>query len=179
MAVAGQLERLRLMRAMVPAEVIKRIDAEELADRLAEAARMLEQSRQATSPTVAKALGESARDLLAAQPREVTERQVSALLVKAQQARNADERDGYRANAERIKAANPVAPRRRVSLNKALPTSSGTAGGAKQRGKITASKADMVPVFDANGTLVGVCDPTKIVPVMDPAEFAKSRRRPA
>jgi len=141
----------RLLLANVPDEIRKSISSEELNDRLVEAARA---SAQATDPALSADVRKMARRrglaVLRAQPRDVTERQHRELIAKAAAAQNPFHADAIRRAAERlIEEEHPVAPRRGAAVAKA-----GKAG-----------KEPPVPVFDADGNLVGVVEADEIMPV--------------
>lgn len=140
-----------MIPSLIPPDVLKKISQEELLDRLVEARKLTERARAASSPTISKGLGEMARDLLAAAPREETAREVKALLTKAALVGDAVTADSLRARAARLEADNPAAPSR-------LPPQPVRA--------VRKTKEDPpVPVYDADGNLVGLVDPDKITPV--------------
>lgn len=140
-----QAHQRSLIAAMVPIDIRKQLDAEELGDRVAEAARLLELSKAAESPVLATEFGQMARDVLAAQPREVTAGQIDALMFKSAWADSIDQAARFWAAAEQVRAAHPMAPRRRRAVK--------------------AGRDGMVAVYNAAGELVGLCDPAKIRPV--------------
>src|SRR5262249_19579351 len=117
-----------LIASMIPDEIVKQIDEEELGDRLVAAARLLDRARGATG-VVAAGYGQMARDLLAAQPRAVTAAQVRGLMTRSATATTDDDRERWRAAAERVKAAHPMSPRRNPSavVAKAGKKADGTA----------------------------------------------------
>lgn len=145
-----QQRMLSLLPTAIPAETARNLDSEELGDRLTEAARLLERSRMATSPTVAKALGEQAQAVLKAQPRQQTATEIRELMTKSARAVTPAERDRWRAAAERVKEAHPMAPRRHPP---AIISKSGK------------DDAAVVACYDETGTLVGTAPREKIQPV--------------
>lgn len=137
-----------MIPSLIPPDVLKKISQEELLDRLVEARKLTERARAASSPTISKGLGEMARDLLTAAPREETAREVKALLTKAARVDDPVTAQSLRARAARLEADNPAAPRR-------LPPQPVRA--------VRKTKEDPpVPVYTADGDLVGLVDPDKI-----------------
>ena len=162
----------RLYLALIPEEIRKSISTAELNDRIVEMARL---SGQATDPALSPTLRQAARlrsqGVARAQPRQATERQHQALIAKAAEVRNPWQADAIRREASRlIEEDHPVAPRRAAPVRKAA-----------------APKADPVPVFDAAGNLIGICDPGDLQPVSgaggkkpdDADRLSRWPRRPA
>lgn len=134
-----------LYLSLIPEVIRKSISAGELNDRIAEAARLSGQAADpALSPTLRRAAKMRAQAVLRAQPRQHTERQHQALIAKAAAALDPWQADAIRRTASRlIEEEQPIAPRRSAAIAKAKAD----------------AEDDPVPVFDANGNLIGICDP--------------------
>jgi hypothetical protein len=141
----------RLLASMVPDDIAKSIDSAEFHDRIVEAARLSAQAADGSlSPALRQAAKLRAQAVLRAQPRLATRRQHAELIAKASAARDPRQAEAIRRQADRlIEEQHPMAPR---------------AGAALQKAKAS-EPAEPVPVFDANGTLIGICDPDDIQPV--------------
>jgi hypothetical protein len=141
----------RLLASMVPDDIAKSIDSAEFHDRIVEAARLSAQAADGSlSPALRQAAKLRAQAVLRAQPRLATRRQHAELIAKASAARDPRQAEAVRRQADRlIEEQHPMAPR---------------AGAALQKAKAS-EPAEPVPVFDANGTLIGICDPDDIQPV--------------
>lgn len=163
----------RLLTAMVPDAIAKSITSDEYNDRIIEAARL---SAQAADPALSLALRQAARlrgqAVLRAQPRQATRRQHADLIAKAAAAPPA-QAEAIRRKADRlIEEEQPIAPSRAAAVRKA------------QKAKADAED-EPVPVFDANGNLIGICDAEDITPVSTgrqgsaqaPAQVAKASGR--
>lgn len=142
--------RHRLALALIPADILKSVPADELADRIVHAEDL---SRRAADPSVPADLRRAyklrAQAVLRAQPRAVTERQHAELIAKAAAAPGRFQEEAIRRQArELIEEKHPVAPRRAAAVRKAK-----------------AEEAEPVPVFDADGNLIGICDADDITPV--------------
>jgi hypothetical protein len=148
----GQDRTQALIAAMIPVDIRKQIDDEELGDRLAAAARLLERAR-GTTGVVAAGYGQMARDILKAQPRAVTTTQVRSLMTKSAQSTTPAEQERWRAAAERVKAEHPMAPQQRPPD---MVAKAGKAGSADE---------ELVAVYDASGDLLGVVPRSKMTPV--------------
>lgn len=96
----------------VPAEVLEQIDDTELRDRLDEAAALRAKATATTSLILRQGYQDRARLILKAAPRDHTEARAAEWLAKADGAATAEYRENCLAEAERIRAANPQAPRR-------------------------------------------------------------------
>lgn len=138
----------QLMLGLIPDDVRKQLSGAELNDRLVEAARL---GAQATDPALSADLRAAARirarAIMTAQPRAATEQQHRAMIAKA-----AALPEGFRANmvrehARQLLEDHPVAPRRGAAVRKAK------------------AEDEPVPVFDADGNLVGIVDQADITPV--------------
>jgi len=141
----------RMLLSRVPDEIRKSISNEELNDRLVEAARL---GAQANDPALSDELRKAARlrgqAVLQAQPREATRAQHAELIAKAAATPHRGQAEAIRRQAEElISERHPIAPPSR---------------GAGVR-KAKADIAEMVPVFDQDGQLVGIADPADITPV--------------
>lgn len=154
--------QLALIKSMIPPDVARSLDPDELGDRLVEAARLLARATAETSPVLAKCHADQAKAMLAAPPREQTKATIRALMLKSARASSAEDIDRYRAEAERVKAAHPMAPRRRPPAVR----------------KADANEAQ-VAVFDETGNLIGLVDKAKIIPVMSPAETKSAMAKAA
>jgi hypothetical protein len=140
----------RLILTQVPEEIRKSISAAELNDRLTEAARLSMQARDpALSSELRKAASIRAQALLRAQPRQATRRQHADLVAKAAVAPRALG-EAIRRKAERLLEEHPPAPEYTVR---------------KAAAEAAAEDDGPIPVFDANGNLIGVCDVADLVPV--------------
>ncbi|NNN30732.1 hypothetical protein HLK59_10220 [Streptomyces sp. S3(2020)] len=95
----------------VPADVLPRIDQDELLDRLDEA-EALRKSFEAAPADFARGYVERARKICAAPPRDEVEKAAQEWLVKADQAYTAQHAAGCREQARLIRLANPSATRR-------------------------------------------------------------------
>lgn len=96
----------------IPPDVLRAIDANELLDRLDEAASLLDKALATPSPVLDRGYRDQARRILAAQPRELTEARAGQWLSKADSAHTPQYAETCRAEAEAIRSANPPAPRR-------------------------------------------------------------------
>lgn len=139
----------QLWLSLVPDEVRKSITPAELNDRVLEADRL---SKKAADLNLGKEDREEARaraqQVMRAAPRAETERLVAAKVAKAAQLGNSPQADMLRRQAQDLLKQNPPAPRRDAAVRKA-----------------EADIAEMVPVFDQNGQLIGIADPGDITPV--------------
>jgi hypothetical protein len=142
----------RLYTAMIPDEVAKSISNAEYNDRLVEAARLSAQaSDPALSPDLRQAAKIRAQAVLRAQPRQATEQQHAAMIAKAAATRSPLQAEAIRRHAERlIEQEHPIAPRRGAAVRKAKAAGGGNAP---------------VVLFDADGRVLGICDPSDILPV--------------
>lgn len=149
----GPRHLARLFAAMVPDEIAKSITSDEYNDRIVEAARL---SAQAADPALSLALRQAARlrgqAVLRAQPRQVTRRQHADLIAKAAAAPPAQAEAIRRKAARLIEEEQPIAPSHAAAIRKAK----------KARAD---AEDEPVPVFDANGNLIGICDAEDITPV--------------
>lgn len=155
----------RLLAAMVPDEVAKSITSAEYNDRIVEAARLGAQANDlALSPALRQAAKLRSQAVLRAQPRAITERQHGELIAKAATVRNPFQADAIRRQADRLlEEQQPVAPRRGTDAR--LDAIRQAHRGRVPVGKAKADKEPPVPVFDADGNLVGVVEADAIQPV--------------
>ena len=140
-------ETHRLAAMLVPADILKSISQDELVDRIAEADRL---GKRAADPSVPGDLRAAykmrAQAVLTARPRDAVAREHLALIAKAAQLPGAHA-DAVRERARRlIEEEQPPAPRLAVR-------------------KAKADIAEMIPVFDQSGQLIGIADPGDITPV--------------
>ncbi len=155
---------------LIPVDVLKAIDQSELLDRLAYCTDLVRKAQKAYDPATRTGLSALARAALTAQPRAKTEAEAATMVVKAAAAPPGQAAAIRRAIAE-LQERHPAAPRRAV----AAPVAKAKA----------AKDAPPVPVFDANGRLVGVVDPDDIIPVAGadaaakPAQPAQAAQPPA
>ena len=188
--------RVALIKGMIPTETLRQLDDEELRDRLAKALELLAKSDTADSPALRKAFGQMAQDVLAAQPRTVTEQQVTQQLYKAARAADPREAAAARARAAQIQASNPVAPRRSQAPKSVTPAASRHLGPAapttevfdksgRRLGRVPATairkaKTDPLMVcFDADGKIIGLADPADIKPTANQSAQPKTTAAPA
>jgi hypothetical protein len=149
----------------IPVPVREAIDQGELLDRLEAASALVRKAEAAATFVLRTGYAQQARDLLMAQPREATETQVRDLLQKAAGASSRRVADAYRAQAERLRAAHPAAPRR---------------PGSAPTGPVL--KATLPPgtvaVYNKAGDLVGIAKASDIRPVVEPrpTQVAKARK---
>ncbi|HZR53629.1 MAG TPA: hypothetical protein VFB06_29495 [Streptosporangiaceae bacterium] len=136
---------------LIPDAVRKAISADELNDRLIEAARL---GAQASDPAVSADLRKAAKlrsqAILRAQPRAVTTRQHQALIAKAAAAPPAQAAAIRRDAEQLIEEKHPIAPTRAQRVRKA---------------KAEDEAEQPVAVFDQDGTMIGIADPSDITPV--------------
>jgi len=99
------------MAEWIPAGVLVRIGQDEILDRLDEATTLSAKADMAPAE-VARGHMEMAREVLAAEPRDEVEREAGRWLAKADGAYTAIHAAECRAQADRIRDANPAAPRR-------------------------------------------------------------------
>jgi hypothetical protein len=155
---------VQLLASQIPESVAKSISPGEYNDRLVEAARL---SAQAADPALSTDLRQAAKiraqAVLRAQPRAATRQQHAAMIAKAAATPNQWQAAAIRRHAERlIEEEHPIAPGRAGAVRKAKADADDTP----------------VPVFDADGNLIGIVDPDKITPVAgagkkaDPAQAA-------
>lgn len=146
----GHLARLYL--SQVPAEIRKQLGNDELNDRLIESARL---GAQANDPKLSPELRRAARiragAVLGAQPRQVTRQQHQDLIRKAAsvEVQNPAQAIALRRAADRLEQDHPIAPTRAERVRKAKAE----------------SDQGIVAVFDADGNMVGICDPEDVTPV--------------
>lgn len=157
---------------LVPAEVLKSIDQSELYDRLIYAGQLVRKSQAATDVTIRRGYAKLAQQVMLAQPRSETERQVGVLVAKAAGAGNTRQADVIRAEAQRLQELHPAAPRRSESV-------------AVTKAKAESEIANMILVYDSAGNAVGVISPENVTKIGQPgasevekARAGKGRRRP-
>lgn len=136
----------RLLTGLVPGDVLKQIDSAELEDRLVQASGLMGQVAKAATPGSGRQLGEQARQIMAARPRRQTEAIVVAKMAKAK-ALGDSPQAGYLERQAREELLRHPPAVRRVAKAKA---DDGTAP---------------VVLFDADGRVLGLCDPEDILPV--------------
>jgi hypothetical protein len=141
----------RMLLSRVPDEIRKSISTDELNDRLIEAARL---GAQANDPSLSNELRRAAKlrgqAILQAQPARATKQQHAELIAKAAATSHRGQAEAIRREAEElISERHPIAPPHR--------------GAAVRKAK--ADIAEMVPVFNQDGQLIGIADPADITPV--------------
>jgi hypothetical protein len=136
----------RLLTGLVPGDVLKQIDSAELEDRLVQASGLMRQVAKAATPGAGRQLGEQARQIMAARPRRQTEAIVVAKMAKAKALGDSPQAADLERQAREELLRHPPAVRR-VAKAKAD-------GGN-----------DPVVLFDADGRVLGLCDPEDILPV--------------
>ena len=137
----------RLLASQIPEQVLKAIGPRELNAKLVEAARLTMQSRDQTlPPELRRAAGLRARATLQSQPEAVTRQQHAQLVRKAATA-PPRQAEAIRRQAAQLLEDNPITTGTTVRKAKADPD------------------AAPIPVFNADGRLIGVCDEQDIVPV--------------
>jgi hypothetical protein len=176
----------QMLMSRVPVEVSKAISGEEMADRLARAKSLMASAAAASDPALRNSYATMARNTLAAQPRGVTESQVSTLIAKAAKLESASpEAKRLRHAAQELLERHPPAPRQadRAAIAKARATRRLRVAVYDQRHRLagivdpaaivqrvakagkSGEKTPMQPVFDQKGNLVGIVDPEAIMPV--------------
>lgn len=137
-------------------ELLQTLDQDEVADRVYYAKQLMTKAAATTDPTLKQSWNKLAGAVLQApKPREQIEKQVEDLRTKARLSWNAVAAAGLRDEADRVLAANPIAPRRQQALRKALRK---------------AADSGQIAVYDANGNLVGTCDPEKVTRLIPPPQ---------
>ena len=175
---------------LITGGILGQISDEELRDRFAYSAELAQQADRATGRERARLI-EKSRAVMQAPPREVTEREVQAMITKAATLGNGHAADALRRRANALLEDHPPAPRRqaapaRTAAGRSVTVAkSGTrpavrlvydrAGRAcavepsRIKGRIAkaaSGKADgQVAVFDQAGNLVGICDADDITRV--------------
>lgn len=150
------------MVAMVAPATLAAISNDELLDRLHQARSLVQKSQAATRPGDRRQLGEQARAILAARPREQVERLVTDKIAKAAIVPDAHAAEALREQARELLRREPPAVRRsgskRAPVAKADPGPSG-----------------LIAVFDEAGNPIYVIDPDSpdVIPLSnpDPAAF--------
>ena len=97
----------------IPPEILKAIDEAELLDRLDHAKDLFAKSLATNSPTLGAGYRDQARLVLKARPRGKVEAEANAWLTKAESGAVPEYREMCSAEAARIRAADPAAPRRK------------------------------------------------------------------
>lgn len=97
--------------ALIPADVLTRIDEDEVLDRLDEAHALYRKAEQAPAD-ISGGYRDRARAVCQAEPRDVTEQQAQQWLAKADAAASAAHRGTCLDEAQAIRARQPQAPRR-------------------------------------------------------------------
>ena len=137
----------QLMVSRIPTEIRKSISTRELNARLVEAARLTSQSRdQSLPPALQRAAGLRAKATLEAPPEAVVRQQHRNLITKAAAA-PPRQAEAIRRQAAQFLEDNPIAPGTTVRKAKAETDSA------------------PIPVFNAAGELIGICDEQDIVAV--------------
>lgn len=136
------------VQLMMPETLLKSLDQDEVSDRVHHARELMAKAAAAEDPTIKRAWSQRAGAVLRApKPRDQIEKQVADLRTKAKLSWSPVSAAHLRDEAERILAANPIAPRRQQQLRAALQK---------------AAAEGQVAVYDADGNLVGTCDPEKV-----------------
>jgi hypothetical protein len=139
------------MLELIPEDVRKQLSNAELNDRLVEAARL---GAQATDPRLNPDLRKAAKirsqAVLKAQPRATTERLHREMIAKAAAMPAGFQANMIREHARQLLEDHPTAP------------STGERAAAVRKAK---AAEEPIPVFDADGNLVGICDAADITPV--------------
>jgi hypothetical protein len=132
---------------LVPGDIRKQIDQGEYVDRLAYSADLSRKVQDpATAPALRHAYAVRAREVLRAQPRAKTSQQHADLVAKGAVNRAAD-----------LLEQHPMAP---VGYATALAAAHRAVAKAK-----SSPKDQPMPVFDADGRLIGIVDPDDVTPV--------------
>lgn len=136
------------IQVLMPETLVKSLDQDEVSDRVHYARELMTKAAAATDPTLKQSWSKLAGAVLRAPKRRTEiEKQVEDLRIKAKLSWSPVSAAQLRDEADRVLAANPTAPRRQEGLRKALRK---------------AAVEGMTAVYDADGNLVGVCDPAKI-----------------
>jgi hypothetical protein len=148
---------------LVPAPVLKAISTGELLDRVREARDLAGLADDpAAHPALRDAYRTRARAILEAQPRAATEAQIAKLAFQKVRTKDPARVAALQGEIARILELHPIAPERAGIAKAAAP----------------AKPATLMPVHDAAGKLIGVCDPGEVTPLVPaktpPAEVAKS-----
>jgi hypothetical protein len=167
-----------LFLSRIPAEVRKCISGDEAADRAVEAMRL---SSLAADPGLSaetrQGYRDSAQAVLAARPRDVVAKEARALIAKADAiVGGGAPAELLRLRAERLVGEHPIAPRRSAEAGLEGIRQGHRARVAKAK---KAEKDPPVPVFDADGNLIGVCDADDIMPVAGAGKKADAAAAPA
>ena len=140
----------RLLLARMSEDIRKSLSQAEIEDRLVYATQLGAQaSNPALSPGQRQEARSRAQQVMTAAPRAVTEQQVADKIAKATRLGNSPQADDLRRQAQQILEENPPAPRRGATVRKAK----------------AAAEDEPIPVFDADGNLVGICDAADVTPV--------------
>lgn len=106
-------EKYRRERDLIPADILARIDQDEVLDRLDAAHDLYLKADATPSGQLARSYTARARLVCKAEPRADTEAQAQVWLDKAETAHTTEYAAACRENADRIRAENPIAPRRK------------------------------------------------------------------
>jgi hypothetical protein len=163
-------EVTRAMRAaygylpnLVPDDVRKSITEEEMYDRLVYAGTLMEKAEQARDRTAKAGFSANARAVLNAPPREETAKLIKSMELQIERC---DATGGWfqgqqtRRRLTELRAQRPIAPERTAVLTKAQKDSG------------------LMPVYDEDGTLIGLVDPAKVTPVADLAAVMRKDGAP-
>lgn len=134
------------LAGLIDKSVLARLDQVELIDRLNEVIKLTSKANKATDPVTKRGYRQVAQAMLSAPPRAEVEGHIQGLLRKASVTPDFATAEALRKEAARYKTANPVPPRSRIA--KAVEDQGQT------------------PLYDQSGKLIGVCDPSKIVPAL-------------
>lgn len=147
--------RVDLLVGSIPQEIRKAIDADELEDRVVQAAGLMKQAGQARTPGEGRRLGEQAQRILQARPRAQTEAIVLAKMAKARIVGNSDQADALVRQAREELLAHPPAVRRN--------------GAPVAKAKAKEGEPDtLMAVYDQAGNLTHVGYPKDLTPVQVP-----------
>lgn len=168
-----------LYLSRIPVEVRKCISGAEAADRAIEAMRLSNLAADLSlSSETRQGYRDSAQAVLAARPRGVVAKEAAALVAKAAAIGGGAQAEQLRRQARLLEEEHPVAPRGGADAR--LDEIRHRHRGRVQVGK--AKKADKdppVPVFDADGNLIGVVDADEIMPVAGAGKKADGVAPPA
>jgi len=144
------------LQVIMPEPLVKSLTQDELSDRAHYASTLMAKARATDDPTLKKSYSALAGAVLRSpEAREETERRVEDLRLKAQLTFSKVDAARLRDQAQKILDENPIAPRRQQAMRKALRK---------------AADAGQMAVYDKDGSLVGVCDPEKVVHLIQPPQ---------
>ena len=144
----------------MPADVLQRLSRAELADRLVYSTELVRKAARTSLPAQKRVITQEIIAMMKAQPRSATERGVAQRIAKAASAPDAFQGSAIRRSAQQLLNDQPPAPR---NPDAGLIV------------KAMAEEDGLMPCYDGDGILVGVCQQSALTPILSPGDIAKAR----